>query len=396
MDPLMSLEAQASTPPATLKQSDYIVLDVLEYLYELWRRKWLILTWALAIGILTYAYSYTEPNLYYASVKFIPPTRSSGLGFFSVSHSYGDEYRAMLTSNTVAADVVQHQHLTDYFGVKDPDIARGILGSMARFDLDANGFIVITVYSKEPDTSVRIANEFYNALYRLNEQISMKEAEHRLNFMAGPLVIERERLTAAEDALRAAQEKTGLVLPGAQASLGVQQVAGLRQHISDLETQLATVRVGATDQNPAVVSLRTQIGNLQGQVAALESKSSQANSPAKLPGLSLEIQRLERDVAGHAASMDSLSRATYSAQTQDSYTPSLSLIDPATPIKRKVSPNRKQYAYVGLALGFLFGLIQVLGSAGYRRWKRSPRTLALMAQWKRMQHNGPAGAGHGD
>ena len=213
--------------------------------------------------------------------------------------------------------------------------------------------------------------------------------------MAGPLQIERGRLSAAEDALRDAQEKTGLVLPGTQASLGVQQVAGLRQRISDLELQLATARVGATDENPFVISLRSQIANLQGQVAALESKSTQSNSPAKLPQLSLEIQRLEREVAGHNATLEALSRATQATQMQDSYTPSLSLIDPAIPNKRKVSPERKQYALVGLVLGFAFGLVHVLGTALYRRWKRSPRTLALKAEWNSALQHG-AGAGHAD
>lgn len=391
----MSPEAQAQTPPATLTRGDYIVLDVLQYLYELWRRKWTVLLWTLSVAVLASAYSYTQPKIYVAYVRFIPPTRTSGLGYFSLTHSYGDEYRAMLTSNTVAFDVVEHQHLMDYFKVQTRDQARNILAGMARFDLDANGFIVITVFSKEPETSVRIANEFYNALYRLNEQIATKEAEHRLNFMAGPLQIERARLSAAEDALRDAQEKTGLVLPGAQASLGVQQVAGLRQRISDLELQLATARVGATDENPFVISLRSQIANLQGQAAALENKSTQSNSPAKLPQLSLEIQRLEREVAGHNATLEALSRATQATQMQDSYTPSLSLIDPAIPNKRKVTPERKQYALVGLVLGFAFGLIHVLGSALYRRWERSPRTLALKAEWNSALQHG-AGAGHGD
>ena len=391
----MSPEAQAQTPPATLTRGDYIVLDVLQYLYELWRRKWTVLLWTLTVAVLASAYSYTQPKIYVAYVRFIPPTRTSGLGYFSLTHSYGDEYRAMLTSNTVAFDVVEHQHLMDYFKVQTRDQARNILAGMARFDLDANGFIVITVFSKEPETSVRIANEFYNALYRLNEQIATKEAEHRLNFMAGPLQIERARLSAAEDALRDAQEKTGLVLPGTQASLGVQQVAGLRQRISDLELQLATARVGATDENPFVISLRSQIANLQGQAAALENKSTQSNSPAKLPQLSLEIQRLEREVAGHNATLEALSRATQATQMQDSYTPSLSLIDPAIPNKRKVTPERKQYALVGLVLGFAFGLIHVLGSALYRRWQRSPRTLALKAEWNSALQHG-AGAGHGD
>ena len=222
----MPVEVQAHTPPVTLSKGDYIVLDVLQYLHEAWRRKWVILAWTFGLAVLLYLYSFHEPKIYEANVKFIPPTRTTGLGFFSMSHSYGDEYRAMLTSNTVAQDVIQHQHLMQYFGVDDPDLARRILQSMARFDLDANGFVTITVYSKEPATSVRIANEFYAALNRMNEQLSLVESEHRLNFVAGPMQIERQRLAAAEDALRAAQEKTGLVLPGAQASLGVQQVAG--------------------------------------------------------------------------------------------------------------------------------------------------------------------------
>ena len=391
----MSVEAPAHTPPVTLGRGDFIVLDVLQYLNEAWRRKWLILAWTFGLAVLLYAYSFHEHKIYQASVKFIPPTRTTGLGYFSMTHSYGDEYRAMLTSNTVAQDVIEHQHLMQYFDLKDPDIVRRILQSMSRFDLDANGFVTITVYSKEPSTSVRIANEFYAALNRMNERLSLVEAEHRLNFVAGPIMLERQRLVAAEDALRNAQEKTGLVLPGAQASLGVQQVAQLRGRISDLEAQLAVLRVSATDQNPAVVTLRSQIANLQGQVASLESKSSQANSPAKLPELSLEIQRLERDVQSHAAMLDSLSRTSQAAQTMDSYTPSLSLIDPAIPDKNKVSPERKKYALVGLILGFAIGLLQVLGTAFYRRWVHAPRTVAMRTQWNSMLRDGTAGTGHG-
>jgi uncharacterized protein involved in exopolysaccharide biosynthesis len=303
----------------------------------------------------------------------------------------------MLTSTTVTNDVIEHQHLVEYFKVKNIDQARGMLNGMTHFELDSNGFITITVKSKEPETSVRIANEFYNALYRLNEGISAKEAEHRLNFMAGPLEIERERLSAAEDALRDAEQKTGLVAPTAQASLGVQQVASLRQRISDLDAQLATIRVGATDENPAVVSLRSQIANLQGQVGALEGRSLQANSPAKLPQLSLEVLRQEREVQFHTITMESLARAMQVSQIQDSYTPSMSLIDPAYPNKSKVSPARKLYALAGIFLGFCFGVVQVLGSTGYRRWKRSPRGVAMRAYWKNgTLPDGTVGAGHAD
>ncbi len=371
----------SNTTAPSLAKGDYVVLEVLVYATTLWRRKWIPILWAVSLFCLAIAYSYTQPKLYESTLRFLPPVRSSASLPFSFSRvSESDQSRSLLTSTTVLSDVVQRLRLQEYFKAKDLSQAVGMLRGTAQFSVDANNFVTINVRTKEPNTSAQIANELYAALSRLNEKLSRHEAEHRLEFMSGPMEIERERLSAAEDALRNAQEKTGLIVPNTQASIGLQALASVRQRISDLQAQLAVERVSQTDESPSVVGLRSRISNLQGQVASLESKSTQADSPARLPELSLEVQRREREVQMHTLAMDSLARAMQVSQLQDSYTPSLSLIDPATPNKQKVAPSRKLYALAGSMLGLVLGVLYVLGSALVGRWKISPRVLALKVE----------------
>ena len=377
------------TSTTTPLSSDYVVLDPVIYLSVLWRRKFRLL----GVGLLGFALaaglSYTRPKLYEATLRFLPPTRASLPFVISLGRTSGEEYRAMLNSDTIADDVVAHLDLVHAFHAKDAYAARDIVRGMAKFNIDTNNFISITITSKDPKMVAPIANEFYAALYRKEEASSAAESQHRLNFMAGPLELEHQRLSAAEDALRDAQQKTGLVLPGAQGALGVQQVASLRNRVSDLQTQLASAMVGSTEQNPRVITLRSQIANLQGQIQSLQGGNTQSDSPGRLPQLALEVQRREREVSFHASTFESLTKALETSQMTESYTPGFILVDPAEEPRKKISPSHARWAMIGGFLGFLFALLSTLIRTIYGEWSRSPSGATVLAKarqsWRRGQ-----------
>ncbi len=375
--------------------AETVVLDVLFYVGVLWRSKFRLLGWGVLGMALFYGLSYTRPKLYESELKFMPPQRSSSSPLiFSIRANPGDEYRAMLTSNGVTDDVVQHLDLVHVLKAKDGFAARKILQAKTKFAINANNFVTITTTDKDPRLAARISNEYFAALYRLTQRIASDESKHRLDFLSGPLQAERDKLYQAESALRDAEVKTGLVLPGAQAALGVQQVATLRGRINDLETQLALLRTSSTDANPAVINLQSQISSLQGQIAGLEAKSSQANSPAQLPGLSMEVQRAQREVTFHTSTMEALTRGLSTTSMQDSYTPSLSLIDPGEVAQMKSSPSRKIWALVGGMLFFLIAAGLLLTRTILQRWHMSPSGLARYTAWKRALSGPPAETGH--
>jgi tyrosine-protein kinase Etk/Wzc len=386
-------ETNITQPHST---ANTVVLDVLFYVGVVWRSKFRLMGWGVLGMALFYGLSYTRPKLYESEVKFMPPQRSvSSPLLLSIRANPGDEYRAMLTSNGVADDVVQHLDLVHVLKAKDDFDARKMVRAMTKFAINTNDFVTITTTDKDPKLAARIANEYFAALYRLTQRIASDESKHRLDFLSGPLQAERDKLYDAESQLRDAEVKTGLVLPGAQAALGVQQVATLRGRINDLETQLALLRTSSTDENPAVINLRSQITSLQDQIAGLEkAKGSQSNSPAQLPGLSMEVQRAQREVTFHTGTMEALTRGLSTTSMQDSYTPSLSLIDPGEVARVKSSPSRTIWALVGGTLFFLIAIGALLIRTIFQRWRSSPSDLARYTAWKRALSGLPAEPGH--
>lgn len=377
--------------------ADYVVFDPVAYAHALWRRRLSLLLVPLLVGAAFYALSYTQQKKYQSVVRFMPPKPAvGGLLLLSRGGGSGDEYRAELGSRTVGLDVVRRLHLVERLKVKDETMALRSLAGISKFATDSNAFVTITVTTTDPNLSAEIANEFYAALGRFGTALSEHESEHRLNYMAGPLQIEQRRLQLAEEELAAAQSRTGLVAPTAQASLGLQQVATLRNRISELQATLATAQVGATNQNPQVVALQSQINNLTGQLHTLESKNEQANSPANLPGRSLAVVRREREVAFHTATLEALTRSMGTAQITESYTPSLSLIEDAIPAKEKYSPSRRLWALLGFLVGAVLTLLQIALTTAWQEWAASDRGRIALARWKQSWHDrsvrGAAGA----
>src|SRR6202012_5992856 len=119
-----------------------------------------------------------------------------------------------------------------------------------------------------------IANAYLDALYDLNGQMVASASAHRRMFFDQQLQEQKKELSEAEVDLKATQEHTGIVLPVGEAEAGLAATAQLQSHINEAETRLAGLRVGATENNPDVIQLRTQIGQVRSQRAKQQADSS--------------------------------------------------------------------------------------------------------------------------
>ncbi len=283
--------------------AEYRFIDLRGFIFLLWLRRYAILAIALAGMLLAGLVAFVIHPSYDATVRLMPPApKESSLASLFPTRNAGDIYLGLISSRTVADDVIEHQHLAEYFHINKPSQLRRILSSMAKINVDKDQFVTVTVRAKEPETAVRIANEFPAALYRLNHEVAISEAVHRWEYFEGPLEQEKNKLAEAEEELKQAQQKTGMVLPDAQVRLGVSAIADLKQQIAGREEQLAALQTGSTDQNPQIIQLKSQIASLYGQVHRLEEQTGGAGtSPAmaKLPELTLEVERKTREVKFH-------------------------------------------------------------------------------------------------
>ncbi|HEX4155623.1 MAG TPA: Wzz/FepE/Etk N-terminal domain-containing protein [Acidobacteriaceae bacterium] len=354
----LSLDRPLQAPP------EYRVIHLQKYLFLLWHRKYAVLLCALGGLVLGAAIAFVMHPMYDATVRLMPPTpKPDALSILLPERNPGDQYLGLISSRTVADDVIAHQHLADYFHTTKPSRLRSLLHSMAKISVDKDQFVTVRVRAKEPETALRIANEFPAALYRLNDAITLSEAEHQLRYFEGPLEQEKDQLSEAEEQLKEAQQKTGMVQPETQVRLGVGAIADLKQQLAARQEQLAGLETGRTSQNPQVVTLRSQIASLNTQIHDLEAQTGGAGTPAaaaKLPELTLEVERKQREVIYHQTLFDILSKQYENARVGESYSPPVELVDGAVLPDQKSWPPRKLFALVGLLVGGLFGVLYVL------------------------------------
>jgi len=367
-------------------EAEYRTINLLKYWLLLRRRKRVVVAFALAGFALGAIAAYSIPPKYDAIVRFLPPApkATAPLSLFATSNQ-GDHYLGLISSRTVADDVIEHQHLKEYFhAINDSDVRRR-LEAISKIVVDKNQYITVTVRAKEPQTAMNIANEYVSALFRLDQSLGRAESDHRRDFFERPLEQEKNKLSDAEENLKRAQQKTGMVLPEAQVRLGVGAIQELKQAITTREAQLAALRTGGTEQNPQVIDLKSQIASLQGQLARLQEQTGGAGtnaSKAQMPQLTMEVEREAREVKFHETLLEILSRQYENARLEEAYTPAIELVDAAVMPDEKSWPPRKVFMISGLFLGGFLGVMYVgLGVAEWpRRWKLAMEQHETMAR----------------
>jgi tyrosine-protein kinase Etk/Wzc len=285
-----------------------------------------------------------------------------------------DLYLALLQSDTVEDALIKRLDLLSVYHTKKFSEARRALAANTKFLSQNGGLISIAVKDGDPHRAAQIANAYVDELHAINSRLVIGEAGVRRLFFSQQLALEKDRLTDAEIALKETEESTGAVSPSGQTGLAIQQVAQLQAQIISHEVQLDAMRNSATDQNPDVVRLNSELQSLRDQLRQMESAKKGRNpgdillTPSVLPADQLEFLRKQRDVQYHTLIFDLIARQFEAARLDEAKaSPVIQVLDPAEPPDKKSSPFRALWTLVGGILGFIYGCTRVIGSYVYSR-----------------------------
>ena len=98
------------------------------------------------------------------------------------------------------------------------------------------------------------------------------------------------------------QEKSGVIVLDKQAEALITNAALLRAQISEREVQLRVLRTSATDQNPAVMRLNSELRGLRAELARMESSQGGAPGSAvdlpvgRIPEAAVDYVRARREL----------------------------------------------------------------------------------------------------
>jgi tyrosine-protein kinase Etk/Wzc len=341
-----------------------------------------VFLFALVPAILTCIVVYLMHPTYTAEATFLPPnSMSSGASILptavlgqlsgaSALSAIKDPtliYIGVLESRAVADNIIQQFDLAKVYKTKKLSQTESALKGHTKFVSAKNSITTISVEDHDPKRAADLANAYLAELHRQNNRLALTEAAQRRLFFQQQLEKEKNALADAEVELANSQRKTGLIQPAGQAQLQMETIAQTQAEIASREVMLAAISQGATEQNPEVIRIRSEIEGLRAQLNRLENSNSQGETgsiqvpTAKVPELTLIYLRKAREVKYHEELYSLLLRQYVSAQLEESRSaPLLQVVDYARVPDSKSGPHRVVLTLAALLLGAMTGAGWVL------------------------------------
>ena len=408
-DASLSVQQEPVTSPPSspgdvrhAKEDDEIsLLDLLIVLAE---RKRIILWVTASFALLAIIISLILPKRYTATVTLLPPQQNSSMASALTSQlgnlggmaalaggSLGlknpnDMYVAMFKSRTVEDAMVQRFGLMQEYHKKYLSDARKAFENYATVDGSSkDGLIHISIEDRDPKRAAELANGYVDQFRNLSEHLAISEASQRRLFFEQQLEQAKDNLANAEEALKATEQKTGLIQLDSQARALIASAASLRAQIAAREVQIQGMQTYATGENAQLVQAQQELDSMRAQLAKLGGSEDSGSGglivpKGRVPEAGLEYVRKLRDVKYSETIFDILARQFEIAKLDEAKEGALiQVVDPAIPPDKKSFPKRGLIVIGATAVGLFAGLFFALLQAGFRRIKADPEASAKIA-----------------
>ena len=386
---------------------DEDAISLLDLLLVFARHKKKILLVPFLVGCAVAGYSFWVTEKFTATTTLIPSDRkqSSAMamlnqlsplaGMAGSEIGGGSDSEVLLTmikSRRIQDTLIESHGLQNGEGGKltmvesRKELSKATVVSIGRKD----GVITVSVENESPKKAAAIANDYVSELEKLSKELALSEASQRRAFLEKQLADAFTKLQAAENAMTASQQQSGLIQLDAQGQAIIEGIAALQAQIAAKEVELGAVRLFATDENPEVKQILTTIQELRKQLTNLERanpKAQQAGSSIlrtdQVPEAGMEYLRRTRDLK-YAETIHQLIAQQYQMAKVDEAqnAPILQVLDAAIPPERRSYPKRAQMVLMSVvASAFLMCLIAFILEAK-RQAQENPEQAEKIADLK--------------
>jgi len=361
--------------------------------------------------VVALAIAFLQTPMYTARITLLPPGSQQQSGSAAALAALGslgglagglgaktpDElYVALLKSDSVARALDERLGLKKRYEVKNFEALRKTLPKYIRVSSDKkSGVIAVEVDDEEPQFAADLANSHAVELMKVLSRLAVSEAQQRRVFYEQQLKDIKEHLIKAEQDLRQVQEKSGVIVLDKQAEALIGGAAQLRALIAEREVQLKVLRTGATEQNPDVMRLSSELRALRSELARMES--TQGGNPGsavdmpvgKIPEAAIDYVRARRELKLQETLLEGIVRQYELAKLDEAKEGStLQQVDKALPPDYKSKPSRALIVLAGLLIGLLASSVWVVWQrysafvreqdpAGSEAWQNMKRSWRL-------------------
>ncbi len=372
---------------------------LIDYLIAVGNRKSLVVALTLIFSLAGLASAYLLPKKYASITVILPPQQNSsatatasalsqigaltGMSTAGLGGKTPDEmYVAFLKSATIQNAIVRSQGLAKHYGAVVESDARATLNEKTRAISDKkSGLITVEVVDVSSDVAAGIANSYFDELQRMLGKIATTESQLKRLFLQGQVESARVSLLKAEEEFKSERIRSGFVVSQGLAEGNVKDSLTLRSLITSREVELSVARRFATERNPDVVKLDSELAGLRAKIAEIESGVDQQKSDTKSSSKGVAAYR---EYKVREAAYESLVKQLEMAKIDEANDgPLVQQVDVAVPADRPVWPRKLHLAIGAGSVGLAIALVWVLFSTAVASDPRlSEKIIQLVGSWR--------------
>ena len=352
--------------------------NFLDYLIVLLKHKRKVFFITFGTALITAIISLLVPSIYQAGTQILPPQQNgtsiaqifSGTGSMSMGGSIlnlqtsDDLYVSLLESRTVLDRIIDRFDLLRIYNVTvREDARRKLLGAVHIIADPKSEIITIDVEDKDPKRAADMANAFVEELKNMKNGLALTGVGQRKLFFKKQMDDAKSALLNSENAMKAFQEKTGLVEANAQGEAVIEEIAQIKAQIAAQEVTLSVMKTYSTSSNPEFQKAHDTLKGLKVQAAKLESNGNFSDSgpiipTGKMPAIQEDYLNKLRDIKFNETLYELLSKQYEAAGIEEAQDPTIiQIIDRAVVPQRRARPRRSLMVMVATVLGFFLSLI---------------------------------------
>lgn len=374
---------------------------LIDYLWILVNSRKFIVKNFFIIVILAVVISLIIPKTFTANTTILPPSdEGSALGLssflanlpldkFGLGGGVSDEtftFIAILNSRTVMETIAEKFHLMKLYQGGNMERTVKALRENVSFEINEEGTITFFASahtdffsSKENDENARLlasnmANSFIEELDELNKKIKSDKAKNNRLFIEKRYHENLTDLHDAEEAMKAFQEKHGIVALPEQTEAAILAASEIKARITLKEVEVSVLNQYVSGTHSELEKAKSELKELNkklfemkvGESLGTNGKQNQGNSvlyPAldETPELAIQYLRFFREITVQQKIMEFLLPQYEQARIQEAKdTPTVQILDKAIKPIKKSKPKRMIMVLVAGFLSIIFSFLYIL------------------------------------
>jgi tyrosine-protein kinase Etk/Wzc len=251
-----------------------------------------------------------------------------------------------------------------------PEIGYYKMMKKAQYLVQPHDIIIVTVELGDPRLAADVANAYVEELDKVNQEKNVSRAKNSRIYIEEQLAETEKKMRASAELLAAFQQQHKAVALENQVQASIDQAATLMGQVMAKEVEIGVMLQSMKPQNPLVVraqneleQMRKQVNDLQYGDAAVNDKDRMYLSFQNVPTVALQLADLLRETKVQETVWQLLTSQYYQAKIEEARnTPTVQVLDRATPPLFRSSPNRKLllvvFGVLSIVLTLLFVIIE--------------------------------------